>query len=69
MVFDGKLVVQFEPGTVIVDPESGRRYRVNEITAVVQNNVLYVTPERYELLKAVEEAMAESGGGDSSGTP
>jgi hypothetical protein len=55
MLFDGKLVVQVDPGTVIIDPESGRRFRVNEDLAVVQNNVLYVTPERFELLRRLAE--------------
>lgn len=66
MVFDGKLVVQVEPGTVIVDPASGRRYRVNENLAVVQNNLLYVTPERYLMLRElVATANVTSDGGSS----
>lgn len=55
MIFDGKLVVQVDPGTVITDPESGRKFRVNDNQAVVQRNLLYVTPDRYRML---EEAQA-----------
>ncbi len=66
MVFDGKLVVQVEPGTVIVDPESGRRHRVNENLAVVQNNVLYVTPERYLMIKELVAPADVTGTGGSS---
>jgi hypothetical protein len=66
MVFDGKLVVQVEPGTVIVDPESGRRHRVNENLAVVQNNVLYVTPERYLMIKELVATADVTGTGGSS---
>jgi hypothetical protein len=67
MIFDGKLVVQVEPGTVIVDAASGRRYRVNENLAVVQNNVLYVTPERYQMLKElVATAEVPTGGNGPS---
>ncbi len=62
MVFDGKLVVEVEAGTVIVDPASGRRFRVNENMAVVQSNVLYVTHDRYLMLKemlATAEATSD----------
>jgi hypothetical protein len=66
MIFDGKLVVEVEPGTVIVDPESGKRYRVNENQGVVQNNILYVTPDRYRMLMAMEAATADVTSGGSS---
>jgi hypothetical protein len=66
MIFDGKLVVQVEPGTVIVDAASGKRYRVNENQAVVQSNVLYVTPERYLMLKELVATAEVPSGGDSS---
>jgi hypothetical protein len=66
MVFDGKLVVQVETGTVIVDPESGRRFRVNDNQAVIQNNVLYVTPERYEMLKAIVATADVTSDGNAS---
>ena len=65
MIFDGKLVVEVAAGTVIVDPESGRRYRVNENQAVVQSNVLYVTPERYLMLREIV-ATAEVTSGDGN---
>lgn len=65
MVFDGKLVVQVEPGTVIVDPASGRRYRVNENLAVVQSNVLYVTPGRYLMLRELVATAEVPTGGDA----
>jgi hypothetical protein len=51
MILDGRLVVAVATGTVIIDRESGKRFRVNDDQGVVQHNLLYVTPERYALLK------------------
>ena len=61
MIFDGKLVVKVESGTVITDPESGERFRVDDRQGVVQRNLLYVTADRFKMLAdgAAEASSSE----------